>query len=137
MSRKHPNRSPQATESRIAVAHQQEFSGPLPPPGVLEHYNKVHPNAAERILTMAESQSQHRIDLEAKVINSDIARARLGLWFGFVLGLLVEAAGIVLIYTGKPVTGGILSGSTIIGLVAAFVYGSSTRRSQFQKRLDQ
>jgi uncharacterized membrane protein len=48
---------------------QQTFSGPIPPPTLLAEYNKVVPNAAERILAMAEKQSEHRQFLEKKVIN--------------------------------------------------------------------
>ena len=36
------------------------FAGPLPPPEILEQYNRLVPDAAERILTMAETQAAHR-----------------------------------------------------------------------------
>ena len=57
--------------------HQStSFSGPLPHPDMLRKFDDVVPGAAERIIKMAEDQSNHRKDLERKVIESDIARSR-------------------------------------------------------------
>jgi uncharacterized membrane protein len=39
-------------------------SGPLPPPEDLAKYNMIVPDAAERILRMAEKQQAHRMELE-------------------------------------------------------------------------
>jgi uncharacterized membrane protein len=44
----------------VNVVFQRHFSGPLPPPEVLAHYNEVVPGAAERILTLTEEQSAYR-----------------------------------------------------------------------------
>jgi uncharacterized membrane protein len=54
-------------------AMMQSFSGPLPPPEALERYNQVLPGAAERIISMAESQHAHRQELEKKVIHANIS----------------------------------------------------------------
>jgi uncharacterized membrane protein len=43
------------------------FSGPLPPPEVLQNYNQITPGAADRIISMAEKQSQHRQESEMRV----------------------------------------------------------------------
>ena len=51
-----------------AVAVSQSFSGPLPPPEVLEHYERIAPGTAERLLAMAESQSAHRQGHDAAVL---------------------------------------------------------------------
>jgi len=74
-----PQLSPQKQEiKQLALeAIAEVFSGPLPPPSVLSQYNQVVPGAAERIIAMAESQSEHRQQLENKVIESDIKNSRL------------------------------------------------------------
>ncbi len=41
----------------MVSARQTMFQGPLPPPELLEAYNKIIPNGAERIVAMAEKQS--------------------------------------------------------------------------------
>jgi len=38
----------------MKAAQAYSFSGPLPPPEILEKYNQVVPGLAERIITMAE-----------------------------------------------------------------------------------
>ena len=54
----------------IAKLNAQHFSGPLPPPLVLVQYNEAVPDAADRIIKMAESQSSHRQNLETKVLTN-------------------------------------------------------------------
>lgn len=107
------------------------FSGPLPPPAVLTKYNEAVPNAADRILVMAEKQSEHRQKLEAKVIASNTFNQTLGSIFAFILGLVAIGGGIYLIGTGKSAEGltSIISSLSVLG--AIFVYG---RRRQSRER---
>lgn len=57
------------------VATATSYSGPIPPPDVLERFNQIIPKGAHRILKMAEKQQAHRHALETKVISSDIKRS--------------------------------------------------------------
>jgi uncharacterized membrane protein len=50
------NQPAQRSDTFIASAR---FSGPLPPPAILAQYNNAVPNAAERILKMAEKEQSH------------------------------------------------------------------------------
>lgn len=70
--RNDPNPAPTAQQQLIARLGVQieRFSGPLPPPEVLEKYNAIEPGSANRIIRMAESQAQHRQSLERTVIES-------------------------------------------------------------------
>jgi len=64
------------------------YRGPLPPPEMLRAYDEIVPGAAERILTQFERQSEHRREIERKIV-SNIARRDMG---SMVLaGLLVVA----------------------------------------------
>lgn len=65
------------------VFREIEFSGPMPPPNILNGYEKILPGAADRILSMAETQSKHRQLMEKKMIE---AEARDGL-LGYCLAL--------------------------------------------------
>lgn len=82
---------------------------------------------------MAEQQSAHRIELESKVIDSDIANSKRGLNYGFILGLIVTISGAVLIYSGKTLIGSVMSGGTIVSLTGTFVLGSQQRRKERMK----
>jgi uncharacterized membrane protein len=132
--------TPQSQEREsetLAVVHKsRRFSGPLPPPEILAHYNVIVPGAAERILVMAEKQSQHRQSLEAKVITSDITKSKMGLWFAFVLGLISLGGGVFLIHSGKTVAGSIFSGVYLVGVISVFVYGSQQRRKEREGRAE-
>ena len=79
---------------------------------------------------MAEIQSAHRIDIESKVINSDVFNSRLGIVCGLIIGMTGIICGSVCIIQGHPITGTILGSSSIGGLVGTFVYGSKSRRDE-------
>lgn len=86
---------------------EQSFQGPIPPPAVLEGYERVVPGAAERILRMAEQEALHRRALEVEAMRAnasagerqlDLAQAqlksvfasdKLGQWLGFGVSCLV------------------------------------------------
>ncbi len=55
-----PTGTTQQKRTMVAQLDAQQFSGPLPHPQILAQYNQAVPNAADRIIKMAESQSNHR-----------------------------------------------------------------------------
>ncbi|HEY4526937.1 MAG TPA: DUF2335 domain-containing protein [Candidatus Paceibacterota bacterium] len=122
-------------QNHVVVRQSTSYSGPLPHPETLRMFDQVVPGAAERIIKMAEDQSNHRKELEKKVIESDIARSRLGQILGFaiaIVGLVVSA--IVSIY-GNAIAGGIIGVGTLASLVGVFMYGATTRsREREDKR---
>lgn len=66
---------------------QGEFSGPIPPPSIIEGYERVLPGSADRIITMAEKQSEHRQKMEEKMISAESRDSLLGVIFAFLLGV--------------------------------------------------
>jgi uncharacterized membrane protein len=52
----------------MSISLQRTHSGPLPDSHTLEEYNRIIPNGAERIMTVFEKQSDHRMELEKKVV---------------------------------------------------------------------
>ncbi len=64
-----------------------EFSGPLPPPNIIKGYEDILPGSAERILAMAEKQSEHRQFMERKMIATESRDGFLGVIFAFILGI--------------------------------------------------
>lgn len=102
---------------------QQTFSGPVPPPAILNGYNEIVPGAAERILAMAEADALHRREIEAACISHEAAETKRGQVFGLTvcamaLGLCAFAA-----YIGQPWVASVVGGSTIVSLAVAFVQG--------------
>ena len=78
-------------------ARQEFFSGPLPPPEQLEHYGRIVPNGAERVLAMAERQSQHRQDLERTSLHENVRAAKTGQWMAYSLGVGGRTSGVWLL----------------------------------------
>lgn len=63
-----------ADDIRVATLVQSNIShsGPLPDPDTLQRYEQVLPGLAERILVMAEKQSEQRQGLERAVVLNGI-----------------------------------------------------------------
>lgn len=75
----------------LEISIETTFSGPLPSPEDLRKYNEVLPGAADRILTMAETEQQIRADGQAGIL----ANNRLRINRATLLGMsLIVVAGI-------------------------------------------
>ena len=126
-----PQNTPNAAQQgqQVVQVSAAAFSGPLPHPSLLEHYNKVIPNAAERILRMAEQEGEHRHYIEKKLVDAQASQLKLGSIFAFVLGMTTVVGGLVLLYLGKEIGG---LGSLVAGLAAivtAFIAGARRSKS--------
>ena len=120
--------SPPALAARLEV--ESVFAGPMPPPATLAAYNAIVPDAAERILKMAEAQALHRHQLEATAIRSDARQAILGLCFGLVVTLAMLAVAAYIAALGQTIGGALLGGAAVVQLAGVFVYGTRSRRRE-------
>jgi uncharacterized membrane protein len=109
----------------VSVASQisRTFSGPLPPPEILQRYNEIVPGAADRIIKMAESQHDHRQALEKSVVDSNVFSQKIGLSLGFVIAMTAICGGIWLSAIGKSGSGLTAIIGALAALVGVFVYG--------------
>jgi len=131
-----PAKTPQqqAIAARREVAVAYHHSGPLPDPLTFEKYEMILPGSAERILRMAEEQSEHRRKLEDIVIRSRSRDSFLGVIFAFLLGLAVIISGTIVIIKGYQVSGTLLSGAGLVGLVAVFIYGTRSAKKERENK---
>jgi uncharacterized membrane protein len=118
----------------VKVAQAESFSGPLPHPDILSRYDSVHPGAAKIILDAFQNQGQHRQQLESIVVRQGSRDSLLGLIFAFIIGMTVICGGIYCINNGHEISGAIVSGSGLTGLVGTFIYGSRERRQERESR---
>ena len=58
----------------VSTRIEKTFSGPLPAPEDFEQYNKVLPDAAHRIVALAEKEQQIRAEGQAKMLANDRRR---------------------------------------------------------------
>jgi uncharacterized membrane protein len=113
-----------------------QYSGPLPPPEALDRYNQILPGAAERIITMAESQHSHRQGLEKHVIMSNVAAQKLGTILGFIVAMTVVLGGMWLVHDGKSVAGLASILTALASLVGVFLYSKHEQQKDLAKKTE-
>lgn len=105
-----------------------EYSGPIPPPSILSGYEKILPGSAERILAMAEKQSNHRQNMEEKMIKSESRDSLLGILFAFFLGCGCMIVAVIIVLNVQTnvgaVFGSLFGASGIASIVASFLKGT-------------
>ena len=117
-----------------ASVSMETFHGPIPPPAILESYEKLIPGGAERILRMAENQATHRQEIEKIVVK---AGARDSLWGAIVAAIIAfcafawSAYALSIGQTAEAVRGIIV---VVFGFVSAFVYGKHSTRIERRDR---
>lgn len=93
------------------------------------------PDAAERILKMAENNSEHRREMEKRNQEATISFTKatlriesrnslMGLIFAFILSIVTIGGGIYAVLQGFQWGGGIISIAGLSSLVGSFIYGS-------------
>ena len=114
--RQQPGRPPAERQTVQRVEHRSEmiaaYRGPIPPPEILEGFERVVPGAGERILAMAEREqaNKHARQADASQLDAQTLTFSYGLmtrsqWMGFVILLLTLYFGSSLLYLGHDVTG--------------------------------
>ena len=137
----HPSTRRPASETTLIQQVVQHFEGPLPPPEVLEHYDRTLPGLAERIAVMAEqrhemarSQATHRRELEKVVVQAKIGNERLGQIFAFILGSGTIGAGVLLAWNGKETAGISAIVSALATLLTVFFVGRRKQSQELQRK---
>ena len=103
---------------------QEQFSGPIPHPRHFEKYDAILPGAGDRILSMAEKQQAHMIDMDQRVLDAEKSDRRTGMVLGW-LGLLalVACAFLSALLTESEVIPGLFLTTAAIGAISTFVNG--------------
>jgi uncharacterized membrane protein len=100
----------------------QKFSGPLPPPELLEGYERILPGAADRILKMAELAQEE--DNRQVVLGNDHSRKAntRGQWLSFSILMTSLCIAAFAIYKDQEVAASILAAVNLPAAIGA-VYG--------------
>lgn len=94
----------------ISISSFHAYSGPLPAPESLDQYNKIIPDGAERIMRMAENQSNHRIGIENLVVGGQVKQSGRGQIFGLIIAFITIGASVLLAMYDHEVVAGIIGG---------------------------
>ena len=96
------------------------YSGPLPPPEILEKYKEIYPDAPAIIFDTFKKQSEHRMSLEKKVINAGSLNSTLGIIF--LLYNKIDLPGYTTLIFGLG------------SLVGIFIYGKKSNKAERTQR---
>lgn len=105
------------------IMQKASFSGPLPPPSILGDYNNVLEGSAERIMSLAEKEQEHRHYVEKKALNGHVNLDRRGQYLGFSVATFALGCATFLIANDYVISGTIIGSLDIVALVGVFVYG--------------
>ncbi len=134
MSENNPQPRNTVPNRQITQATYQLSTGPIPAPQILEQYNKIIPDAAERIICMAEKQSDHRMYLERKVIDSGVLKS----YFGMLIAAGIAVYGLYIAkeisINGNPWAAGIIAALDLGGLISVAIYNGLLQRKEREKR---
>lgn len=120
--------SPQQGGQMVAVAHEQVWQGPLPPPEELVAFNQAVPGLAETIVEMAKQEAEHRRHLDdvrvaeaIEIRKGDHAARTRGQWLAFFVVAVFTAGGVASAYLKAPWTSAIFAVSGLGTIVRAFL----------------
>ena len=118
-----------------AASVETSFAGPLPPPGLLKGYEEACPGAARIIISLAETQGEHRREIEKKMSDASVEamhrqydEARMGQICALIVALAFIGAGVYVAISGHPWPGALLGvggggGLVLQAIVTTFVRG--------------
>ena len=93
----------------------------------MKQYEETLPGSADRIIKMAENQSEHRQWMEKKRLSLSNREVHLGQIFGLLIGVIAIITGGYTALNGAPILGGFIGTAGVVGLVSVFVIGSSRK----------
>lgn len=108
----------------VLIERRQSFSGPIPPPALIQGWEQYVPNAGERVFAMAEAEAKHRHTIEqaeqrrlAQDDHADQVVRKRAQVFAFIFLMSLFGAGVAFAFLGKPIEGVV----TLVGLAASVI----------------
>lgn len=95
----------------------------MPPPEILRQYDEILPGSAERIMAMAEDESSHQKKMEKSAMDLKSRETRRGQYLAMATVIVAFSAATVCAYFGAQTAAVVIGGTTVVGLVAAFITG--------------
>lgn len=126
---------PEMDEERL-LEFWASFSGPLPPPDMLEAYKRAFPECPQRIVKMAEDQLQHRHRLEEKKLTGDIAAERRGSYLGVALTGGAVAGAVYLLGAGQSLAGYVIFATQVVLVVALRLLARHDQAKELEEKAE-
>lgn len=101
----------------------KSHSGPIPSAEELEHLERVQSGLADRVVSMAEKEQQHRHSTLESVVDKEFTFRKRGQWFMLAALILLLLAVALLALLGDTKSAAWLGGATIVAVVSVIVSG--------------
>jgi uncharacterized membrane protein len=123
-----PKNAEGASDTNVTKVEHASWAGPLPPPAILEQFNQIVENGAERIFSQWELETAHPRAYEASALRGSMWLDGIGrvTAFTFAMAALVVTAWAA--WIGQSWVATVLGGGTIAAVAAALVYRGKTER---------
>ena len=121
-------RTSEPNESSVFLEHGAFLKGPLPPPAILEDFQRIVPDAPERILRQWELEADHRRAYERTALDATVRREALGQISAVLFALTALGVSAFAIWMHEPWVAATIGGGTIVSVVGAFLYRRSVKR---------
>lgn len=118
--------------SRIVL--QEQYSGPLAHPRIVAGYERHLPGSTDRILTMAEEQQKHRLQMEDRGQQAAIERDKRAMNRGFVLALVLMLLSAFALYLGSELVGFGFVATSVVSLAGVFLYSHRSTRQELREK---
>lgn len=105
---------------------------PILPIEQLDRLRDIAPNRVDWVFTQTEDESKFRRAENKRVNTMIFAERGLNLLFALLVAAMCIGASVYLAINGKEITASIIGGTTVVGLVAAFIAGRSNRKQAGQ-----
>lgn len=112
-----------ATKLTTVAMQMEMFAGPLPPPQVLEGYEKAIPGLGERVVKMAETQQSFRHEIVRREIEIEDRNSWRGLHYGAIVAGMLVICATVCALAGQPWVAGAMMATAAVGMVPAVMNG--------------
>lgn len=120
----------------LSVSYAEEYEGLIPHPKLMEQWDKLIPGSAEKIFNRFERQSDHRMDIENRVIKANNFKQYIGPVFAFLISVLAIGGGIYIVLNGNAGLGGTLTFAGLGTVIAPFLVNSfkSSKNKNIQNK---
>ena len=102
---------------------------------MLARYNQIVPGAAARIISMAESQMNHRQHLERVVVEAGVDAQRRGVIWGGIIALAAFGGASGLLIAGQSIAGVVIILGEVFSGAGVFVYGRRRQQGERAEKL--
>ena len=117
-------------KDRQVTVSDHDTDSPLLPIGQLEKLKEIAPDKVAWVFDETSKEGDFRRNETRRVNTFVFAERLLGMAAGLAIGCTALWASYVLAMNGHDVVAGIIGGTTVVGLVSAFLYGVKQRADQ-------